>query len=281
MFVEDVNKLEEWLTTNNNTNSELAYWLPKYILYRGTNFFADMGLMSPRMRAIAISQDTIGWRNFMEGRVSNKLYFTLHLHLSTSPSIINSNNWMKSLISKVLHITHSQWIFCNLSLHDQQRGHLCLNNRIEALHEIETLADTDPKKIPPDSKFLLEFDFDRLCEADLEHQQYWIYVIKAARKAGWRTARSGRRALRVRATFSKSQSRRQRMGINKEERHVELDHRAGGPAEDERHRASLQPPTASRRPHPSSIEAAFKSNKRHRSRLRRSDTEEQQFGVTL
>ena len=80
LFIEDVNKLEEWLTTNNNTNAELAYWLPKYILYRGTKKFTDMGLVSPRMRAIATSQDTIGWHNFMEGRVSNKLYLTQHLH---------------------------------------------------------------------------------------------------------------------------------------------------------------------------------------------------------
>ena len=217
----------------------------------------------------------------MEGRVSNKLYLTQHLHLSTSPSLINGNDWMKSLISKVLHITHSQWIFRNLSLHDQQQGHLRLNDRIKTLHEIETLADTNQHKIPTDSKFLLEFDFDKLCEANLEQQQYWVFAIKAARKVGRRTAKSGRRALRVRAAFSKSQSRRQRMGINDVERQVEIDRRAGSSLKDESHEPSLPSPTARIRPHPSSIEAAFKSNKRHRSRLRKSNTEEQHFQVTL
>jgi hypothetical protein len=57
--------LSEWLNQDYLTHLELAYWIPKYILMRGDKPFASLGTMSPKMRALAISQDKIGWRNFM------------------------------------------------------------------------------------------------------------------------------------------------------------------------------------------------------------------------
>jgi hypothetical protein len=59
--------LSEWLNQDYLTHLELAYWIPKYILMRGDKPFASLGTMSPKMRALAISQDKIGWRNIMEG----------------------------------------------------------------------------------------------------------------------------------------------------------------------------------------------------------------------
>ena len=65
-------QLETWLNKDEKTKPELAFWIPKYILMRGTKNFPDMGLMSPQMRRLARSQDKIGWRNFMEGRISKE-----------------------------------------------------------------------------------------------------------------------------------------------------------------------------------------------------------------
>ena len=45
---------------------ELAFWIPKYITTRGTKNLLDTGLMSPQMRRLARSQDTIGWRDLTE-----------------------------------------------------------------------------------------------------------------------------------------------------------------------------------------------------------------------
>ena len=52
------------------TDNELAFWIPKYIMMRSTKNLSDTGLMLPQMRRLAGSQETIGWKNFMEGRVS-------------------------------------------------------------------------------------------------------------------------------------------------------------------------------------------------------------------
>ena len=67
LFLDTTDELEAWLNRDEKTEPELAYWIPKYILMRGTTNILDMGLMSPQMRRLAKSQDKIGWRNFIEG----------------------------------------------------------------------------------------------------------------------------------------------------------------------------------------------------------------------
>ena len=57
LLKEMVEELEKWLNQHNNTNAEIAYWVPIYILYRGTKQFAELGPMSDGMRQIAVSQD--------------------------------------------------------------------------------------------------------------------------------------------------------------------------------------------------------------------------------
>ena len=70
--------------------------------------FADMGAMSPRMKALAQSQDKIGYRNFMEGHILIHFYEVQNFHLAMSSSFLNGAAWAKQFISKILHITHSQ-----------------------------------------------------------------------------------------------------------------------------------------------------------------------------
>jgi hypothetical protein len=70
LLINNTDKLGQWLERDSITDQELAYWIPKYILMRGDKPFADMGAMSPRMKALAQSQDVIGYHNFMEGHIS-------------------------------------------------------------------------------------------------------------------------------------------------------------------------------------------------------------------
>jgi hypothetical protein len=74
LLLDNADKLEKWLEKDGSTYQDLAYWIPKYILMWGGKPFADMGAMSPRMMALAQSQDKIGYRNFMEGHILTHFY---------------------------------------------------------------------------------------------------------------------------------------------------------------------------------------------------------------
>ena len=177
---DSTSELELWMQTNNNTHHELCYWIPKYILCRGQVQFADLGPMSPTMYEIAESQDMIGWRNFMEGRISSKITSLQRKHLTLTGSRLPVSSWSTRFISTILHITHSQWIFRNFMLHDNAKGYLRLKEHTEAAIQIDALMQCRPSSINADSQFLLEFDTERLLAADIDTQQYWLAAMNAA-----------------------------------------------------------------------------------------------------
>jgi hypothetical protein len=154
------------------TNPEISYWVPKYILLRGQRTMAELGPMSASMQRAASSQDMIDWCEFMEGKVSTKIASIQRIHCAAAPCMMNGDDWMRHFISHVLRITHSQWIFRNITLHDKVCGTLRLQNREEVLREVEALLETDPMEVPVESKFLLEFDFDSLYRSSFERQTY-------------------------------------------------------------------------------------------------------------
>jgi hypothetical protein len=183
LFLDNVADLEGWLTLNNNTDSELAYWLIKYIHGRGKLKFTELGQLSHDLSPAAVSQDKIGWRNMMEGRISKVFYGIQCRHLSNSHSRINGDDWMKGLITRLLHISHSQWLFRNFTLHDTQCGYKRLKDKQAVQLQITELSQTDPERIPEHSQFLLEIDTEILQTSDYETQVYWVTAMEAARRA--------------------------------------------------------------------------------------------------
>ena len=180
LLKDNTNELETWMLANDNRYHELAYLIPKYILCRGTVKFCDLGPMSSRMMELALSQDTIGWRNFMEGRVSHHIYKLQRAHLMTSSSRISAVSWMSQFISRVLHITHSQWLFRNFMLHDSAAGYLKLQERAAMAVQIDSLMSAHSSSLPEECGFLLEFDTERLLRSDLDTQHYWVAAMEAA-----------------------------------------------------------------------------------------------------
>ena len=95
----------------------------------------------------------------MEGRVSTHFHRIQRSHLATAQSKLNGDDWMKGLINRLLHISHShQWLFRNFTLHDAQHGYKRMKDKAEVQLCIAELNNADPGRIPEHSKFLLEID---------------------------------------------------------------------------------------------------------------------------
>ena len=69
---------------------------------------------------------------------------------------------MKGMASHLMHASHSQWIFCNFTLHDKQRGSLRLQQRKDLLRELDKLIDTPPDEVTEESRYLLKLDYSDL-----------------------------------------------------------------------------------------------------------------------
>jgi hypothetical protein len=148
LLINYTDELGQWLEKDGSTYQELTYWIPKYILMRGDKPFADMGAMSSRAQSL----DKIGYCNFIEGHISIHFYEIQTFHLAMSSSFLNGANWAKQFISKILHITHSQWIFHNISLHDKKiNGYLHKKKAEEIALELELMAGIAPEDVPAKS----------------------------------------------------------------------------------------------------------------------------------
>ena len=81
---------------------------------------------------------------------------------------MTGEDWMKAFVSNLIQISHSQWIFCNFTLHNKQSGYLSLLKRSLVLKEVDQLLDMAPEDILAGSQYLLELDYSTLYNAPLE-----------------------------------------------------------------------------------------------------------------
>ena len=78
-----------------------------------------------RYSKLSVSQDLIGWRRFMEGMISKEMivihqeYLDLRGACGTPTTPTSSAN---SLIILLVEITHVQWMYQNLHVHDTIKG---------------------------------------------------------------------------------------------------------------------------------------------------------------
>ncbi len=133
---------------------------------------------------------------------------------------------MKAFASHLIQISHSQWIFCNFTLHDKQRGHLSLLKQATVLEEVDRLLNTDPEDIPVGSQYLLELDYSTLYNASLERQSYWVLAMSAAQRAGKQEATAAKRMGHTQQRLkAKRLSQKPRYDFSREE--ARLQHELG------------------------------------------------------
>ena len=147
----NVADLAAWMSQDDQTDPEILYWIPKYILMRGDIPLLAMGSMSPQFKALATSQDLIGWRDFTVGHISTHFYAIQSFHLAMSSSYLNGKDWIRQFISRILQLTHSQWIFRNISFHDKTNGFLRNKKADEILQLINEFTKVAPEDVPSDS----------------------------------------------------------------------------------------------------------------------------------
>jgi hypothetical protein len=107
--MESVADLEKWLA-GNHTHPEISFWVPRYLKARARTTFCDLInyapqsaciSMSSQMKALALSQDIIGWTHMLEGKISGHFRAIQARHLRQRNARINGQDWVNSCL---LHV---------------------------------------------------------------------------------------------------------------------------------------------------------------------------------
>jgi hypothetical protein len=231
--------------------------------------FSQLGYMSNRMCALAENQDKIGWRNFTEGYISSHFYNIQQFHLLMSYNFLNGSDWTKQFISKIFQITHLQWIYRNISLHDRWQGYLRNKQLEDLLQEITKLLDLSPDKVLESCQFFLEVNFTDLTSSHLETQRYWTLAMNAALTARQFECKRGAHIEWICHRVNRKIPSQKKLGVATVEQQIWLDgmHRPPNSNNSDDTNHGNQTTLTSliiKRPHPSSTLTTLKSTKRLR-----------------
>ena len=98
--------------------------------------------------------------------------------------VINERDrWMSGLIIKLLEVTHGQWLYRNIQVHDIVSGVEATLRKEEILMEIEKQQELGTEGLAEEDKYLMEINLDDLETTSGEKQEYWLLAIRAARMA--------------------------------------------------------------------------------------------------
>jgi hypothetical protein len=182
-----------------------------------------------------------------------------------SSSYLNGEDWTKQFISKLLQITHSQWIYRNISLRDRCHGYLHTKNVKEIMWDIESLSSLAPKDVPKASHFLLKINFTKLTKFHIETQKYWTLVVNAVRPAQELHLARGAWVKRAKQRVNARIASRKKLGIVAIEQQIRKDCMLSSAPQNgtflEQHSQNMIDCFTAKHPHPASITGALRSNK--------------------
>jgi hypothetical protein len=135
------------------------------------------------LRRMAEYQDEIGWRRFMEGMFSSHLICIQNDYHQWTGEGLSTKAWAGQLVVRLLEITHGQWVYRNIQVHDETSGALRTAQKEQLLQEIEAEME-----LGFDGFLDMDSALATVALEDLEHsggqsQEYWLAAVRAARVA--------------------------------------------------------------------------------------------------
>ena len=119
----------------------------------------------------------------MEGMLSVELVELQKYALVESDSRLTIDKWAKELVIRLLEITHGQWLYRNVMVHDRTEGDLVTKRKEDLKTALEEQLELGEDGLEEEDKFLLEINLDELEASSGEDQTYWLLALEAARDA--------------------------------------------------------------------------------------------------
>ena len=142
---------------------------------------------------LAVSMDRIGWRRFMEGMISKEIFEIQNKAPADDGTRMELDKWGQQLVIRLLEVTHGQWLYRNVHVHDMVSGDLASKRKEEIRRELLDQMELGGAGLAEEDMYLLEINLDDLDESTGLEQAYWLVALRAARVAReLREARAGR-----------------------------------------------------------------------------------------
>jgi hypothetical protein len=182
-----INQLASWLSEA-DTDPDLRDCIIEYAEGRGyismMEICDELGL-DHKYRLMAIDQDKVGWRRFMEGMVCRRMRDIQAEYADSVGSYsLLPTMWAQTLVIKLLEMTHGQWMYRCVQTHDTVSGTLATARKELLQAEIEKQQDMGiGEDWEREDRYLAEVNLEDLESTSGVNQQYWLLAIRTAREA--------------------------------------------------------------------------------------------------
>eukprot|EP00956_Cyclotella_meneghiniana_P030706 scaffold78142_cov27-Cyclotella_meneghiniana.AAC.1 len=150
-----------------------------------------VGRRGGHFRSLAQSMDKIGWRRFMEGMISVEVANVQSEMEEASQCKLTVKSLCAGLVLKLLEVTHGQWLYRNVHVHDKVSGEQAVRRKETIRAELEYQMSLGENGMAEEDRYLLELNLDDLDHSTGEDQAIWLLLLKVARKV--RQLRENRR----------------------------------------------------------------------------------------
>jgi hypothetical protein len=141
----------------------------------------DDPLWPPTLTSLIHSQDTIGWKNFMEGLPSNLWIPYMDAYYTSEDSKLSPTKWLTTVLTSVIHLAWSQWQYRNHYLHEDGTPREKL--AISLLHhQITTEFLKGPCDLPVPDQYHFTFSLQAILSRSTTYKQSWYLNVMAARQ---------------------------------------------------------------------------------------------------
>ncbi len=84
------------------------------------------------------------------------------------------------LVTWLLEITHGQWLYRNVVVHDKVAGRLAVTRKEEIAAQIKEQLALGGNSLLESDAYLMEVNMEDLAESTGVQHNYWLLAIKAA-----------------------------------------------------------------------------------------------------
>ena len=181
---QSIRLLRNWLRTV-GTDPRLERGLIAFACWRGGKQMEEIvEELGDEFAALGRSMDAIGWRRFMEGMVSKQVVRIQRRFIEEGGRCdLSADIWVQQLAVRLLEVTHGQWLFRNVHVHDHVAGVHATRRKEELWGAIEDQLELGGEGLDEQDRYLLEINLEDLETTTGEDQTYWLLAIQAARES--------------------------------------------------------------------------------------------------
>jgi hypothetical protein len=158
----------------NNMDPDLRECIYEYSMGQGRVLMEEICMDSSydeRYRAMARAQDSIGWQRFMEGMVCKEIRVVQCTHSSVTGLRCNTERWGRELVTHLLEVTHGQWLYPNVQVHNRTTGTLDTQRKEEIQMEIEQQRELGTEGLLEEDCYLAECNSTHLLASNVQKEK--------------------------------------------------------------------------------------------------------------